>query len=53
MTGSKFGPKSSSLNDDDDDDVNDHERLSTTLTDCQKLAVFPSDPDITMTEEDR
>ena len=48
-TGSKFGAKSSSLNE-------DFERPLTTMKDCQRrqrLAVIPNDPDTPMTAKDR
>ena len=50
---SKFGAKSSNLNERLWKTVNGHERLSTTLKDSQRLAVIPKDPETRMTSKDR
>ena len=50
---SKFGAKSSNLNERLWKTVNGHERLSTTLKDSQRLAVIAEDPETRITAKDR
>ena len=50
---SKFGAKSSNLNERPWKTVNGHGRLSTTLKDSQRLAVIAEDPETRMTTKDR